>query len=249
MVKSHAFSLALRFFFVIAHAARTTFRIHFLDRPLVIAFFLGFCTDNMSFALSLALVLELFWIDTLRLGIVVPPSGTFSFLLLYPLCLHFQWYLPSLLPIPLIICIMFGFVSSWFERWQRKKNSCYNANLEAWVRQTTENPDVCDVQSEKLNTKQVLALSPSEIIFQSRWSMLWSSALLYVLCWSILYGFFKILQAFYIVPSISLFTWNLLYSIALLGAILSLRTSRTYAFLLLGFCFLFLWIFARSNFF
>ncbi len=255
----------MRFFFVIAHGIRTSFHILFLDRPLVMALCLGFCTNNLPFALALALVLELFWVDALRLGIIIPPSGTFSFLLLYPLCLLFQWYLPSMLPIPLLLCLFFGHAASWLEQWQRHKNAVYDACLQAWVQWAkpdtvkadnaepkAENSDFSDdvaypVQSSArretllFSEKNPKALSPAQIITHSRWRMLWSAALLYMVCFGILYAFFVWLQKVYIVPSLPTVTWNVLYGMGLLGAILSLRTKRAYTFLGVGLLFMFMW--------
>ncbi len=210
------------------------------------ALFLGFCTENLPFALALGLVLELFWIDALRLGCIVPPSGTFSFLLLYPLCILFQWYLPSMLPIPLVICLGFGYAASWLEQWHRRKNMAYDACLQEWV----EKPHI----DESANLKKdlvsscneqekdaVAAMAPTEIIAFARWQMLWSAALLYMVCFSSIYAFFHWLQKIYTVPSLPMVSWNVLYGVGLLGAVLSLRTKRAYAVLGVAFFFLFLW--------
>ncbi len=218
------------------------------------ALFLGFCTENLPFALALGLVLELFWLDALRLGLIVPPSGTFSFLLLYPLCLLFHWYLPSLLPLPLVLCLAFGYAASWLEQWQRRKNAVYDAHLQAWVEQTTSDISpatlpACSSPSSRCffesnaesSSKNILPLSPTEIIAFSRWFIFWSAAALYVLCFSVLYGFFYWLEKVYIVPSVPTVSWNMLYGLGLLGAVLSLRTKQAYAVLAMAFVFLFMW--------
>ncbi len=210
------------------------------------ALFMGFCTENLPFALALGLVLELFWIDALRLGCIVPPSGTFSFLLLYPLCILFHWYAPSMLPIPLILCLGFGYAASWLEQWHRKKNMAYDACLQEWV----ENPVAGEhnalkedrtEQCEEKTKGAAIAMAPTEIMAFARWQMLWSAAVLYMLCFALIYAFFYWLQKIYIVPSLPMVSWNVLYGVGLLGAVLSLRTKRAYAVLVAVFFFLFLW--------
>ncbi len=204
-----------RFFFVLSQVARLSINIGFLDRPLMAALLMGLATDTLGEALALGLVLELFWIDGLRLGTVVPPSATLSFLLLYPLCMLFGWQSPEQLPLPLLICILFAHVSAWQESWLRKRNASHDTAVEAWIEQPTSAPSA-------------KALSPEAYIWRSHWRVLWSSALLYGLCFGLLYFFFAFLvqkQAFPIIPHL---TWNILYGVGLLGAVLALRTRRAY---------------------
>ncbi len=194
------------------------------------ALILGYCTNTMPLALAVGLALELFWIDLLRLGIVIPASATFSFLLLYPLCLIFQWQLPSALPIPFCICLFFGHAASLLEHWQRAKNTYYDTQLELWVENTCS-MEKCSAENQNTDTLQHKGMSPAHIISRSTWRMLWSSSFLYFTSFALLYSFFSWLEKIYFLPVFSEFNWQILYSISLVGAILALRTRRAYKFL------------------
>ncbi len=208
------------------------------------ALLLGFCTDTMPFALALGLALELFWIDLLRLGTIIPPSGTFSFLLLYPICLLFQWELPSTLPLPLCICLIAGYGASLLERWQRRANAQYDAALEAWAMQNPDDGNQEGKDDVRENALQQAQLSPSLIISRARWRVLWSSALLYLGVFGCVYALLSWLETKHAVPIFPHFNWYMLYAIALIGPILALRTRRAYRVLALGIICLLFWVFA-----
>ncbi len=176
---------------------------------------MGLCTDSLPQALALGLVLELFWIDSLRLGAMVPPTAALSFLLLYPLCLIFQWSMPEQVVLPLVVCILFSHASAWLENWHRSVNASHDARLELWA--------------EDVNNKH--GMSPQKILYLSHWRVLWSSALLYVLCFVVLYAFFAVLTLWEWVPVFSHVSWPILYGVGLLGAVLALRTRRAYVVL------------------
>ncbi len=181
---------------------------------------MGLCTNALPEAMALGLVLELFWIDGLRLGTIVPPSATLSFLLLFPLCFIFDWFSPSELPLPLLVCIVFAHVSAWLERWHRARNALHDAQLEHWVEAPTQEP--------------YAALSPEHIILRSHWRVLWSSALVYMFCFALVYVFFKYLVQEQLFPVFYGMSWSQLYGVGLLGAILALRTRRVYVVLSLA---------------
>ena len=77
-----------------------------LDRPLCLALIAGICTSDWALALSLGIILELLWLDVLELGSVVPPFGSLSFLLLFPLAVHFGLNQPGELLLPLILVML-----------------------------------------------------------------------------------------------------------------------------------------------
>ncbi len=232
---------------MLSYASRTNLHIAFLDRPLVMALLFGFCTDNMPLALATALFFELFWIDLLRLGIIVPVSGTFSFLLFYPLCIIFQWQLPTALPLPLCMCLFFGHAAPLLERWQRSKNAAYDSALEDWVEHSKPSKASDDLLAlDDMSSSASQGMSPAEIISRSRWRMLWSSALLYFSSFALLYGIFYWLKSTNSIPSFSYFTWYMLYGLALIGPILALRTRPAYKVLAFGFALLLVFLFVTQ---
>ncbi len=186
---------------------------------------LGLLTNALPQALALGLVLELFWIDALRLGTVVPPSATLSFLLLFPLCHHFSWFLPAQVPLPLLVCILFAHVAAGLERWHRARNTALDARFELWV----EHPSA------------PMALSPERIMLRSHWRVLWSSVVLYILCFGSVYVFFSYLVQEQLFPVFPHVTWNILFGVGLLGAVLALRTQRAYVVLALSLSMVLMW--------
>ncbi len=182
------------------------------------ALFLGLLTNALPQALALGLILELFWIDALRLGTVVPPSATLSFLLLFPLCHHFSWLSPEQLPLPLLLCILFAHVAAGLERWHRVRNTALDARFELWL----EHPSA------------PMALSPERIMLRSHWRVLWSSLVLYMLCFVVVYVVFAYLMRHNIFPVFPHVSWSILYGVGLLGAVLALRTRRAYIVLALS---------------
>ncbi len=210
--------MSWRFFFVLSQWARLSASIVFFDRPLVAALGMGLVTNALAEALALGLVLELFWIDRLRLGTVVPPSATLSFLLLFPFCLLFDWHEPEQIPLPLLTCILFAHVSAALERWLRRCNAAQDTALEQWIEDPTS-PS---------------GMSVEKYVWNSHWRVVWSSATLYVVSFFLLYALFTSLISIGAMVQIPGLTWNILYGIGLLGAVLALRTRRSYAVLAMG---------------
>ncbi len=204
------------FFFVLASLARCSISIGLLDRPLIAAFLFGAITSTLEFALPLGIILELFWLDVLRLGAVIPPSGTLSFLLLYPLTLLFSWQAPSQLAVPLLICLPFAYTITWVELWQRKRTNVYINDLEAWV----ENPQN--------------GISPQDIVYKTMARFILWECLLYITLFTSLWGIFTLLNKAHALPLIAHMNWPILYSMGLMGAVLALRTKRAYAILAIG---------------
>ncbi len=163
--------------------------------------------------------------DSLPLGAVVPPTASFSFALLYPLCLVFDWSLPEQLPLPLFFCMLLAHVCAWLERWHRGQNVLFDGCLEAWI----------------YDTKDMLALSPECIMKFSHKRVLWTSALLYVACFGALCLFFSFLELGMSVPFFHDLSWVLLYGIGLVGAALALRTRRAYTVLACAMCLALMW--------
>ncbi len=204
------------FFFVLTSLARCSISIGLFDRPLVAAFLFGIITNTLEFSLALGIFFELFWLDALRLGAIIPPSGNLSFLLLYPLILIFGWLEPSQFVLPLLLCLSLAYTIKKVELYQRKQNNIYIEQVKQW----TKNPQT--------------GLHPSHIIYKSLWQSIWIYALLYIVLFCLLYFLFSILGTTIPLPIVTQFNWTLLYATALMGALLALRTKKAYAILLLA---------------
>ncbi len=210
------------FFFVLSSIARSSISIGLLDRPLVAALLYGFATNSLEFALPLGAVLELFWLDILRLGAIIPPSGTLSFLLLYPLCLIFNWQAPSQFAIPLLVCLPLAYTIKWVESLQREQNNAQIAEVENWV----NNPKTGN--------------SPQKVIYISLLRFICFETLHYMTLFGLLFFIFHTLEHNHIFI-ISGITWSVIFSISLMGAVLALRTRRAYAILCLALVIAYFW--------
>ncbi len=187
----------------------------------MVAFFLGIITNNLEFSLALGIVFELFWLDALRLGAIIPPSGNLSFLLLYPMALIFNWQHPSQFAIPLLICLSLAYTTIKIELFQRKQANNYICCVEKW----TANPQT--------------GMHPSQIIYKSLTKFILIYSALYIVLFFILYLLFDIISLKFNLH-IENFSWTILYAASLMGAILALRTKRAYAILLLALILIFL---------
>ncbi len=205
-----------------------------LERPLISAFFLGFLTNHYDVALPLGIVLELYWLDKLRLGAIIPPSGTLSFILVFSLAMHFNWQNPVQLAIPLLVCIPFAYTAIWLEKWQRYKNDTLLQRLSLWLKQeetihTTK--QICASKHQKMQTHITPLFKPEAAILSGCIRSIWSYAFLYMCCFGCVYALFFYWQQYFTPLIIPQLTWNMLYGVGLLGAILSLRTKMAYAVL------------------
>ena len=81
---------------------------------------LGLAVDQWEICLPLGILFELFWLDVLPLGSVVPPYGTLSFLLLFPLALLYGWRQPDTLLLPIVFSMLCASVASRLEQCQRE---------------------------------------------------------------------------------------------------------------------------------
>ncbi len=231
-----AYRFGQRFFFVLASLARSSINMGFFERPLVSAFILGLLSGELELALSLGIFLELFWLDFLRLGAVVPPSGTLSFILLFSLSLIHGWQEPMQLAIPLLFCVSFAYSASWLEKWQRRQNDILLEGVQAWA----EWPNISNLSpkfDKGKNTNSDLVskcISPDAVMTSAFWRTLWSYGLLFLFCFVCLHTLFSFLQNIHALPLVPGLSWPMLYGMGLTGAVLALRNKRAYAVLLMG---------------
>ena len=152
------------------------------------------------------------WLDALELGSVVPPYGSLSFLLVFPLCRHFGLDQPGLALLPLILSMLAAYTASWCELRQRIE---LNPMVDAVV-------NWCGGKGPA---------SPGRVILMAGLCRaMWQTAL-YAVCFAIIYVVLTWLAAHRTQPALPGVTWSALYVAALLGAVLSLRTRQAYAVL------------------
>ncbi len=216
---------------MLASLARSSINMGLFERPLVSAFILGLLSGELTLALSLGMVLELFWLDFLRLGALVPPSGTLSFILLFSLSLLHGWQEPMQLGIPLLFCVILAHTASWLEKWQRRQNDMLLKGVQVWAECSLEAPNT---PKGKHVSHSETSIAPDMVIASAFWRTLWSYALLYLACFVVLHTLFSFMQNIHALPLVPGLSWPILYGMGLTGAVLALRNKRAYAVLLMG---------------
>ena len=190
-----------------------------MDRPLFVALLAGWLTGDWALALPLGMICELFWLDVLELGSVVAPSGSFAFLLLFPLAHLWGLAGPDQLAVPLLLSLLLG-------------------NLVAWAEQSLR------VRQNKL-VEQVAAhcagmamgLAPAAAVGRMALQRALIHFSLYGVCFGLLLLTMHTAHILGIPTTIPVTGWGLLLVIALPGAALTLRTRNLYLVLLAGLAF------------
>ena len=164
-------------------------------------------------ALPLGIIIELLWLDALELGSVVPPYGSLSFLLVFPICRHFGLDNPGPALLPLILSMMAAYAASWCEQRQRVSQNGMVDAVVVWCNGRTG------------------GMSPGRAVLVAGLRRVLWQFVLYGVCFSLIFILFKTLFSHHAAPALPLVTWSALYVAALLGAVLSLRTRQAYAVL------------------
>ena len=142
----------------------------------------------------------------------MPPYGSLSFLLVFPLCRHFGLDQPGPALLPLILSMMAAYTASWCELRQRIGLNPMVDAVVAWSNGSG-------------------GMSPGRVILLAGLCRGVWQAVLYAACFTLIFSLLRLLSAHHAVPALSAVTWSALYVAALLGAVLSLRTRQAYAVL------------------
>lgn len=198
--------------------ARRACSIGLIERPLVIALFAGAFTGHSDVALPLGVIFELFWLDVIPLGAVIPPVASLNFFLVFCLALVFDWHNPAQLFLPILLTLPCAYFGAMVERWQYARNDAALEHLNQWI--------------EGNNTEY----SPARIVALS----LMQAAMLQGLAFLFLFGlvYALLLNGGLDEWCVRLFaqnpvSWTGLYGLSAIGAIVALRTRRAYAALVL----------------
>ena len=122
----------LRFFFVLAGAARSSLLFRIADRPLFWGIIFGLVSGLWELGLPLGIIFELLWLDVLPLGSVVPPYGTLSFLLLFPIAELYDWRQPDMLLLPIVFAMLCAYMAAWLEQYQREVMDDASERVQCW---------------------------------------------------------------------------------------------------------------------
>ena len=140
----------------------------------------------------------------------MPPFGSLSFLLLFPLASHFWLNRPGPLLLTLILVILAAYLGGFMERSLRIHENYLVDRVEAWC------------------AGDCFALTPGQAVLHVVLLRAFWQFMLYVVCYALLFCLIAVLSARQALPQLSILSWPMLYGAALMGAVLSLRTRRAY---------------------
>lgn len=186
-----------------------------LDRPLCLALIAGYATSDWFLALSLGLVFELFWLDGVELGSVVPPHGSLGFLLAFPLCRLFALEHAEQVLIPLFLSLAATYAAAYHEKRRRFRLDQLDVRLAAWC----ANP--------------AHGSSPGRLVGVALGRMAACHAILYLLCFFVICGVLQVLGTRWDFSGMPHISWWMIFLAAFPGTFLSLRTRRAY-YMLVG---------------
>lgn len=201
------------FFFVLSGIARFC-SIGVLDRPLCLALIAGYATSDWFLALSLGLVFELFWLDGVELGSIIPPHGSLGFLLAFPLCRLFALERAEQVLIPLFLSLVATYAAAYHEKRHRFRLDQLDLRLTAWC------------------ANQAHGSSPGSLVWVALGRMATCNAMLYLLCFLAICCVLQIWGGQWDWSGMPRISWWMIFLAAFPGAFLSLRTRRAYCMLL-----------------
>lgn len=184
---------------------------------MVIGLCAGLVTGHSDIALPLGIIFELFWLDIIPLGAVIPPVASLNFFLVFCLALVFDWHNPAQFALPLLLTLPCAYLGARLEHWQYTHNDKALESLQHWMLFPSA------------------GRSPEQAILRSLAQTGLLQAGLFLLLFSLVYLVMLsgVEEYFADIFSKAQVSWKLLYGFAAIGAIVALRTRRAYAVLAL----------------
>ncbi|MDQ7032684.1 MAG: hypothetical protein Q9M37_08245 [Desulfonauticus sp.] len=180
---------------------------------MVLSFLWTFFVQYNPVFIKIGIFFELFWLDLLPVGTFIPPNSLVATLLCLELVTLFKVSNITHIVAIIVLSNIFSYIWSWIEIKSRQNNNLVFNNV---------------LKRLKFN----LSVDMSKIIFVSLLKM-------FIINFTIFYfvSFIIKFSYIYLFPFISekrFFDWNLLFLLATIGAILSLRLDKLYKALFLG---------------
>ena len=198
--------------FLAAVTGRNICNIGFIERPLVIGFAWWLCTGQYSPALPLALFFELFWLDLFHIGGYIPPMGAFPYLLLLLLSSRFGWSTPAAFTFPLAMLLPLAYLLPYAESRQRD----YQKNASSLLlRRARGNAPLGGLPAQQITISIVQQIVIALSLFIAA-----TAACHTVFSLNVLEE-----KTGGIVLNVD---WPVLYAIAAIGSLISLRIKRAY---------------------
>jgi len=204
------------FFFVLFSMARFGLNLGFWDRPLVIGLFWSATTGNWEFAVPAALFFELFFLDLFPIGTFIPPHGPFALLATLAMAHIFEVTQPSWGLVLIMLSMPAALLGSKLEQRHRQwQNFGYTRMLQS-------------TRPGREHSVSAPLLARNALV-----QMCLVQGLAFVLVMGVLTPFAEWLlprlQSRVLMMSVS---WPHIWMLGTLGALLSFRTRKVYAFFL-----------------
>jgi len=202
-----------RFFFALVALTRFAVSISFLERPLVIAFVVSLFWGNWFLLLPPAIFYELFWLDIIPVGSIIPPSASFAFLLLLPLMHVFCLHTPELLALPLLATLCCAYALRHLEGRRRLRADAVAGRVECAL--ASHDPDIDGLLGRCIRA--------------SLFAQAVQGMVLYGLCYGVLLMSLHACVAIRgALPELPGVDWPVLLCAAALGGLLALRTRQAF---------------------
>lgn len=198
--------------FMIAVVGRAVCNIGFIERPLVLGFAWWLCTGEYAPALPLALFFELFWLDLFHIGGYIPPMGAFPYLLLLFLSNRFAWTTPAAFAFPLAAMLPLAYILPYVESRQRDYQKSASSLL---LRQARRNGPLGALPARRIAVSIVQQLAIASLLFITA-----------AVTSQTIFSLDVVEKKTVFIPLDV--DWSVLYAIAAIGSLLSLRIKRAY---------------------
>ncbi len=206
------------FFFVVFSLARFGLNLGFFDRPLVIGMIWAALTGQWETALPAAIFFELFFLDLFPIGTYIPPHGPFALLTTLALARIFELSQPPAVFLVMLLCLPTAFLGSRLEQTHRRwQNVVYTQML-----QSTRAGREHATSISRFVGKSFLPLSMLNLL---------AFVLVMVLLVPLTEWLLHHLRGRVLVLPIS---WPAIWMLGTVGAVLSLRSRKVYAILLVA---------------
>ena len=192
---------------MLCNLLRTVCGFSLLRHPVVVGLILWLFAKAIPNALPAAVFFELFWLDLFFVGTYVPPFHLLSYLVFLPLAAYFDAHTPTECAALLLLCMPLALAGTKVENILRAMNSSGFHQLAA---STDSGKNIQPVLTRVIKRAIVLQ------------TFAWS--ITYVICLAAITLILHLWLAFAkSLPSINGASWGLLWSLAAVGGVLSLR--------------------------
>lgn len=191
-----------------------------IERPLVQGLVWGVVTGDVTFAVSVSLVFELFWLDLIPAGTFIPPNAAASNLIVLAVAEIYGFREPAQIIFPVLLSLPLAWVASRGEQMLRRRQDQGYDTLQLWLRPGSDD----EYRPQDLVRRAALMSAAGYLVF-----MLAAASLMVAgVGWLLGQGLLR--------PPMHMFSWPHLWITASLGGLLALRVPGAYGILTCGAC-------------